>query len=176
MKTIFLYENYKAALRQGAAMLLLCFLLGCEKDDICVDGDTPLLIIRFYDKDNPDMIKPVSSLRVTGSGMTAPLPAVNRVTTDSIAIPLSALANTSVFSFISNSEDDGGGMETGNTDVVHFNYDTFTVFVSRACGYVANYENLTVMVDADADNWITSTTVINPTVTDGTKAHLHIFH
>ena len=32
-------------------LLLFLILLSCEKDDICVDGDTPHLIIRFYDKD-----------------------------------------------------------------------------------------------------------------------------
>ncbi|MCB0375841.1 MAG: hypothetical protein KDD04_07975, partial [Sinomicrobium sp.] len=136
-----------------ALFLLLFFLPGCEKDDICLDGDTPHLIIRFYDKDDPETPKAVTSLRVTGEGLTTPLSTVNRVTTDSIAIPLRSLENSSVFSFISESADDNGGMETGNTDVITFEYNTHEVFVSRACGYVTRYGNLIVLVTADGDNW-----------------------
>ena len=40
----------------------------CEKDDICIEGDTPQLVIRFYDIENPTEYKAVPGLRVAGAG------------------------------------------------------------------------------------------------------------
>ena len=75
--------------------IFLLFLLGwgffiaCEKDDICVDGDTPLLIIRFYDAAEPTALKTVSSLRIVGIGQENPVDTFSdRTNLDSVAIPL----------------------------------------------------------------------------------------
>lgn len=176
MKSVF-FKPYIVLGLISAVILLLLLLSGCEKDDICVDGDTPHLVIRFYDKDDPEVTKAVTSLRATGEGLTDPLSAVNRVTTDSIAIPLRAFESTAVFSFISNSEDDEFEVETGNTDIISFNYETREVFISRACGYIANYDNLSVMTDPDADGyWIDSVEIIKTTVSDEAEAHIKIYH
>ena len=170
MKVSFLYKY-------GVSFLLLLLLLSCEKDDICVDGDTPHLIIRFYDKDDQEVVKAATSLRVTGDGLTEPLSTVNRITTDSIAIPLRAFENNTVFSFISDSEgDDDMGIENGNPDIISFDYETREVFISRACGYIANYENLTVMVTIDGDNWIDSVEIMNSTINNEVAAHIKIYH
>ena len=42
---------YRSGISSIGLLLLFVFIAisACEKDDICVDGDTPLLIIRFYD-------------------------------------------------------------------------------------------------------------------------------
>lgn len=176
MKSVFLNRSFASRLQRFAAFLLLFLLLGCEKDDICVDGDTPHLIIRFYDKDNPDITKSVSNLRITGDGLTSPLNTVNRITTDSIAIPLRAFESTSVFSFISNSGDNEMGMEIGNTDSISFDYQTREIFISRACGYVTNYDNLSAMIAIDGDNWMDSAEIINTTVANEAAAHIRIYH
>ena len=40
-----------------ACMAVVCLLVSaCEKDDICVDGDTPLLVITFYDYTVPESL------------------------------------------------------------------------------------------------------------------------
>lgn len=157
-----------------AALFVLLLFPGCEKDDICVEAGTPHLIIRFYDKDNVEEAKEVTRLRVTGDGLTTPY--INRVTTDSIAIPLRQLGGATVFSFISDSEDDMGGMEIGNTDTVTFSYATGEFFVSRACGYTTYYTDLDATVDPDADNWIVSAAVVKPIISDESTAHIHIYH
>ncbi|WP_394750073.1 DUF6452 family protein [Spongiimicrobium salis] len=165
------------------AVLLLGFtaFIGCEKDDICVDGDTPLLIIRFNDIDNPDQSKAVPGLRVSTATTADPNTVVNtfadRSSLDSIAIPLRTDQANTQFSFIINSAttDD---METGNIDTLTFNYENATQFISRACGFVANYDNLSPMLTADDTNWIQGINVEIASVENTTtaSAHVTIFH
>ena len=156
--------------------LLLVGVNGCEKDDICVEGDTPLLIIRFYDVDNPLEAKAVTNLRVTGLGQENPVDTfADRTSLDSIAIPLRIHQPDTQFSFISESADEDG-VETGNTDMLTFSYTTQEVFVSRACGFIANYDELTDSLEADADNWIQSIEIITPTINSFDAAHVEIFH
>ncbi|WP_340074789.1 DUF6452 family protein [Leptobacterium sp. I13] len=157
---------------------LLWIILGCERDDICPGEvpDTPQLIIRFYDNANPEEVKSVTSLRVLAAGVDVPVPNADRVTTDSIALPLRSFENETAFTFILNSEDDANGAEIGNSDRIAFNYTTKEVFISRACGFVANYENLTSDLTTDTNNWIQSVEIINDTIANENTAHVKIFH
>ena len=42
----------------GLLLLLgIIFISSCEKDDICVEGDTPLLVIEFYDAEDTSTLK-----------------------------------------------------------------------------------------------------------------------
>jgi len=155
----------------------------CEKDDICVDGDTPLLIIRFYDAENPTEFKPVPSLRVAGIGNEFTVNTIPDRTSnlDSIGIPLKTNATLTEFVFITNSEDDENGIEIGNGDLLGFSYEIREDFVSRACGFVANYENLTSNFIATSDDWIQSIEIVKTQVQletepEETIAHVKIFH
>ena len=166
--------------RRFRAVLLYVLILvgvhGCEKDDICVEGDTPLLIIRFYDAENPLEAKAVTNLRVEGLGQENPVDTfTDRSTLDSIAIPLRIHQPDTGFFFISESADEDG-VETGNIDTLTFSYTTQEVFVSRACGFIANYNDLSDSLEADAENWIQSIEIINPSVNSFDAAHVEIFH
>ena len=157
----------------GVILLISC----CEKDDICVEGDTPLLIIRFYDAENASELKNVSDLRVIGLGQSDPVDTfADRSTLDSIAIPLRINQPDTSFLLISNSEDDEDDMETGNIDTLTFSYNTQEVFVSRACGFIANYSELTDSLNSDSDNWIQSIEVISPDINSQQSTHVQIFH
>ena len=173
------------------SFLILLLIIGftifsaCEKDDICVDGDTPLLVISFYDIDNKTEKKDAPLLRVGGVGNEFALNLLpnpnsetisDRVNIDSIAIPLNEAVNTSGFAFISNSADDDMDAESGNVDILSFTYENKDVFISRACGFVANYDNLSNELRADTDNWIKEIEIVNPLVKDETAAHVKIFH
>ena len=154
---------------------ILCFF-SCEKDDICVEGDTPLLIIRFYDSENPTEFKTVSSLRVIGTGQTSPVDTfTDRSTLDSIAIPLRINQPDTQFTLISDSADEDD-VEIGNSDVLTFTYTTEEIFVSRACGFVANYNELNENLASDSDNWIQSIEIITTTINSQVSAHVQIFH
>ena len=161
---------------------LLIILLGillfgaCEKDDICVDGDTPLLVLRFYDAQNPETPKSVSSLRIVGLGQDDPVDTFSdRSSTDSVAIPLRVDQTESGFILILDSADEEE-TETGNIDTLSFQYSTSEVFISRACGFVANFEVLNTALTSDTENWIQNIEISNPSVIKLDSAHVKIYH
>lgn len=160
--------------------VVLIFLLGiisfssCEKDDICVDGDTPLLIVRFYDSQDITQTKEVTGLQVNGLIIgTDTLEILANASLDSIAIPLRVTeTNTSFLISQKLGEDD-----PTNFDVLTFSYEVKEEFVSRACGFVANYEALEGSVTSEEDApWINEIQIITPLVENSTEAHVKIFH
>jgi hypothetical protein len=169
-----------------ALLFLLCAFsfYACEKDDICVDGDTALLIIRFYDAANPTEFKAVPGLRVGGVGnnFTVNTIADRTSTLDSIEIPLKTDTPLTGFVFIMDSASDDDGNETGNSDQLNFSYEVKESFISRACGFVANYENLNSDFTATPENWIQNIEIVKTTVkleteeTEETTAHVKVFH
>ena len=163
----------------GFGLVLLLFLLGvvsCEKDDICVDGDTPLLVIQFFDAEEPDTRKSVSQLRIIGLGKEAPVDTFDdRSTLDSISIPLLPEAAQTTFILIQESREEDG-VETGNADTLRFTYDTTGEFISRACGFVAQYENLNSDLEPDSENWIKNIEVLNASVKKQDTTHVSIYH
>jgi len=162
----------------------IVFFTACEKDDICVEGNTPLLVISFYDFDDRTTLKRPPVLRTVGIGNEFAIDLKSndntisdRISTlDSIEIPLKIDKNTTSFAFIINSADDDMGVEIGNIDIVAFNYEKKDVFVSRACGFVANYENLSNELMTDSNNWIKEIEVVNPLVENTTETHVKIYH
>lgn len=153
-----------------------CLMAACEKDDICVDGDTPLLILRFYDAQNPDNFKSVTSLRIIGAGQSNPVNTfADRSDTDSVAIPLRADQSLTQYILIFDSADEDDA-ETGNPDTLNLQYTTEEVFISRACGFVANYNELNPALNPDVENWIQNIEVVNAFVTKQDSAHVKIFH
>ena len=166
-------------LKIRAFLLFLAIFLcinACEKDDICVEGDTPLLIIRFYDSENPTEPKSVNSLRVVGIGQSNPVDTfTDRSSLDSISIPLRVNQPDTGFLFVSDSADEDD-LETGNIDTLTFTYSTEEVFVSRACGFIANYNDLSDMLTTGSENWIQNIVIIDSTINSQASAHVQIFH
>lgn len=156
-------------------LLALISLTNCEKDDICVDGDTPLLVIRFLDADNPTEFQDVSGLEVRGllSDNTA-LDVIANASADSIAIPLRI--GESGTTFILSQNPTPTDETTVNIDTLRFNYETNEVFISRACGFVANYTGLEDELTADGANWIQNIEIVTPLIENSASAHVQIFH
>jgi hypothetical protein len=156
--------------------LVLFLLMGCEKDDICVDGDTPLLVIRFFDSTEPETPKAVSQLRVIGLGNGDPVPTfADRSNLDSIALPLRPDQTETTFVLIRDSQDEEG-VETGNPDTLQLRYSTRGEFVSRACGFIAGYEGLESQLQTGSDNWIQSIEVDTTSVQNQDSKHVSIYH
>jgi len=169
-----LVNSYRTVL--WLILILLLPVLACEKDDICVDGDTPLMIVRFYDAADPSSLKQVSGLRVVGIGNGSPVGTfADRSSTDSIGLPLRLDESTTSFAFILNSADDEG-METGNIDTLSFQYDIQSQFVSRACGFIGTYDNLQPTITPDSESWISSVEITRALVQFSDSAHVKIFH
>lgn len=156
--------------------LLLFMLVGCEKDDICVDGDTPLLVIRFFDSARPETPKAVDKLRVIGLGNGDPVPTIaDRTSLDSIALPLRPGETETTFILIRDSQDEDG-VETGNPDTLRLDYVTREAFISRACGFIANYEGLEGQLQTGSENWIQSIEVDTTSVQNQDSRHVSIYH
>lgn len=161
-------------------ILSLIVCLSCEKDDICVDGNTPLLVIEFYDFDtlgeDEETLKAVPSLRIGGDGHEFTVNTIaDRTSLDMVELPLKADATATTFHFIVNSATENN-VEIGNTDIITFNYNAKEVFVSRACGFVMNYNNLTEELQVDADNWIKNITISETLIETQAITHVKIFH
>lgn len=160
-------------------------IMGCEKDDICVDGATPLLIVRFYDVDNRTELKKVPKFRIVGIGQnTTVIGVADRTDLDSIAIPLKVDEDVTGFYFINNSADidaeDPNGqaikVEGGDLDSLYFNYDRNNKFVSRACGFITNFNNLEGDLKLESENWIKDIEILTPLVDNSTEAHVKIYY
>ncbi|QBA65627.1 hypothetical protein EQY75_07575 [Muriicola soli] len=161
----------------GFILFILIISVSCEKDDICVDGDTPLLVLRFYDAADTSLLKSVTDLRITGIGNGDPVNTfTDRSTTDSVAIPLRVNFENTQFQLIINSDDSTDGTETGNIDTLQFNYINQEVFISRACGFIANFDGLEENLTADDDNWIDSIEIVDTLISSQLNAHVKIFH
>ena len=149
----------------------------CEKDDICVEGDTPLLVIEFYNINDTSALKTVPTLRVVGVGQNVTVSTVaDRTALNTISIPLKTDVDVTscIMSSASASAEDGS--ETGNIDTVNFSYKRLEDFLSRGCGFVVNYDSLQANVSADTNNWIKDIEIIRSQVINSDSTHVKIFH
>ena len=163
-------------------MTIIIYFSSCEKDDICVEGDTPLLIIGFYDVADTTF-KSVNNLRIRSLDNDSILNSTidygftdRSNSPDSISIPLRIADSNTTFQFISGSADDDDDNETGNIDVLQFNYTVAEDFVSRACGFVANFNNLDATRQVATDDWIKKIIILDTTITNSRRIHVQILH
>jgi|SRR6056297_643074 len=159
----------------------LYFVSSCEKDDICVEGDTPLMVIGFFNIDDTTAAKRVSSIRIRSIDIDSVLSNASfsdrSNSPDSLQVPLRSNATTTMYQIISNSaDDDETDQETGNIDTLSISYELGEAFISRACGFVVNYNNITVTVPESAENWIQDIKVVQPNVENTNNIHVKIFH
>lgn len=159
---------------------MLYYVSSCEKDDICVEGDTPLMIIGFFNIDDTTAVKRVPSIRIKSIDIDSVLSnntfSDRSTSPDSLQVPLRGNAITTMYEIISGSDDDETDLETGNIDTLIISYELGEAFVSRACGFVANYNNITVTVPESAENWIQDIKVVQPNVQNTDSIHVKIFH
>ncbi|MDX1328534.1 MAG: DUF6452 family protein, partial [Arenibacter sp.] len=107
-----------------------------------------------------------------------------RTDLDSIAVPLKVAESSTGFYFIANSVDEEAQnqagdtilVEGGNIDSLYFNYDRIDKFVSRACGHIANFDNLAADLKQENEHWIKDIEIITPLVANSTEAHVKIYH
>ncbi|WP_375323940.1 DUF6452 family protein [Flagellimonas sp. GZD32] len=161
--------------------LVISYVSSCEKDDICVDGDTPYLVIGFYNFEDTTAFKRVSTLRVRGIDNDSILDNDSfndrANSPDSILVPLRSNNTNTLYEFIKNSNDDSDtGNEIGNIDTLSISYSTREAFISRACGFVINYDGVNIALPESASNWIQDISVVQSTVENTNNIHVKIFH
>ncbi|PTX62620.1 hypothetical protein C8N46_10215 [Kordia periserrulae] len=183
----------------GMLMTLIFLSFSCEKDDICVEGTitTPLLVIEFFDAEvfnatGEDVLKNTSDLWVEAvdpnteviNGVEVIVDPIQGTpqAVNTVSIPLRTMEDVTEYRFIKDYALDDDGIQLGNEDIITFNYSREEIFLSRACGYVTNFELSGfdgADVTFDGDNWIdpslgiriAETIVQNETVT-----HVKIYH
>ena len=87
-------------------LLLFILIVGCEPDDICVEGSTGTseLIIIFHDIDNPESRKEIQNLNVVGSINQNDFESLVFTTSDSITLPLRKFSSSTNYKFVLNDE------------------------------------------------------------------------
>lgn len=158
-------------------IILLCIIAiaSCEKDDICIEGDTPLLTIDFYDATDTTKLKDVPTLVVQGVLDGSTYPVIANVSLSSIEIPLRTDATNTTFILSENLTP--ADTTAVNRDTITFNYETKELFVSRACGYIANYDGLQAGLSvADPTQWVKEIKIMTPLVTNDTITNVKILH
>ena len=67
---------------------------------------------------------------------------------------------------------------TVNVDRVSFSYNTTEEFISRACGYIANYNTLEANLTEETEegNWIRGIEVVISDIENSNETHVKIFH
>ncbi|MBU3822367.1 hypothetical protein KO566_09865 [Flavobacteriaceae bacterium XHP0103] len=175
------------------ALLLIIVILvatntSCERDDICPESTptTPKLIIEFYNNNAPENLKAVPKLRVQGINNNEALPGYDIVNTNNIELPLRTDTIATQYKLHNNYSinDNGTPNDTsddflnGNEDIITIKYNTEQIFVSRACGYKTIFNNVSLTIEEDSNNWIISRQSVNDnqSVEDETTVHFYIFH
>ena len=144
-------------------MAFLTTLLSCEKDDICVEENTPSLIISFYDNDDHEQLKKLTNSYIWVVGMDS-LNNYNNNSLDSIAVPLNLSENATKYIVENNAI----------KDTIEFNYSRKDTFISRSCGYITIFENLAI--GNNSTHWIKDTEILNATIENETFTHINIYH
>ena len=153
-------------------LTILIFLFACEPDDICLSeiDDTPKLLIGFYDK-NSGNLKEVENLKIQGLDNDQ---IYIFETIDSIGIPLINNKNLTTFNLTKNFEEDN--VDSGNNDKMFVNYNPNWIYISRACGYITNYDIDTLIIENDIENWIIDSEIITYSIKDEENIHVKIYH
>ena len=175
--------------------ILLLFIIivlhqSCERDDICTDDTTPRLLIEFFDITEQDVLKNVPRLSVydvnADPNDVNTNFIVNNSNVNAIALPLrfeneGELTTTEyILELDSNLRLDDDPNTTSNMDTIRITYTPEFQFVSRACGFKSLFNNISIEVLTDDDNWILLTNFSNNltelNVEDETTTHINIFH
>lgn len=159
-------------IRKSFPVLFLFLLLsGCQRDDLCPGSTpvTPLLLIEFYDREEPTRLKAVPNLVVQATGEDEPL--LGPITTNNILIPLRTDQNHTEYRFVRDAN-----RETENIDTITFTYSTSEQYLNRACGYIVNYLGIDASVHQDGDTWIRSQIIQQTDVVNETEVHIYLIH
>lgn len=157
-------------------LALLAFIMqGCQRDDICsaATQTTPMLLISFFDAEDPETPKPAPNLLVRELSYDTII--YNRQSTAEISIPLRVDTEITEYEFILNAPAADADDES-NVDRITFNYNPEEVYVSRACSFKVNFLDLEARLNDDNDTWIQSLTIEEENIENETSAHIFIYH
>ena len=158
-------------------IVMAAFFVSCEPDDVCASSTptTPKLILRFYDAENPNEPKTVENLAIQGIENEL---IYSISTVDSLAVPLKSQSTSTSFALTKNysNSTDQEQSEDQITNQINFIYTVEEIYVSRACGFKAQYELTEASIEPDSETWIQNLEIVSPLIENETNAHVKIYH
>ena len=95
-------------------------------------------------------------------------------TIDSIGIPLKNLEQLTIYSLTKDYNE--SSTSSGNSDQLYINYNYNYSYISRACGFITNYDLENLIIEKDTSNWILNTEIIKTNISNEENIHVKIFH
>lgn len=167
-------------MRKFAQLLILMIsvfsLSSCEKDDICIAGDTPKLRIGFYDTNNRSQAKEPQDLLIIGMDKSTILSTMVPADNEGfeLLIPLNPSEEATSYYFVQNAELIDGTL-SGAVELIEISYNIKAQYISKACGFIANYEQLS-MQQQSVPSWIQEISVEQTSVINENEVHVKIYH
>ena len=150
---------------------LSLFSIQCERDDICLieTQGTPMMIVEFFDKENPSELKPVDEISIIGVEKDLLFTVLN---SSKLSLPLKTQNNNTQYIFYKNKND------SIYSDIIQFNYQTNDIYINRSCGFKTEYilSNPPAIFISENLNWIDHFEVLTNIVSDENQTHLAIYH
>ena len=153
-------------------LLSIGLFSACEKDDFCIKNPiTPNLVLRFYDANDRETLKPVERLSIWVA-LKDTIAAYKSINIDSVAIPLNSIDSKTIYHLKMNNLD--GSIANNQTATFTITYTAQEEYVSRSCGFKILFNDVTFESD---NTWITDFTPETLTTIDNqNEAHVQIFH
>lgn len=165
---LYMKKIFQLSLILATTFAFIC----CEKEDICTKEDptTSGVVIEFFnDTTRIETNKIPTNLVAVVNGNTTGILA----NASKIELPLPVNSTTFEWNLILNGADE----DTTNDiiDVVNFTYNVEQQYISRACGYKANFildENTPIQT---TNNWIRRIEVKNPNILNPNETHVKVY-
>ena len=144
--------------------LLVLIILGCEKDDICIEGseNTKRITIGFIDYDNKAP-KSISLENIRGIGLDSIIE-VN--SGDNLKLPLIASSNKTEYIFEYNK----------TLDTVTIHHQTIHKYLNRSCGYISNFVVKSDTEISKNSGWIKEVSIENDSIFNEEKTNILIHY
>ena len=153
-------------------MFIFFIAIACEKDDVCNEGTegTPRVVINFYDHNNPDQLKAVSSFSFIEVNQDK---AYRILSGSSTALPMDLSKNFTRYAVIIRNDEDNF-----ITDTLQFNHgDRRDIYSRRACGFSAEYRLMDPPITViGSPTWYIRSTILLDSIRNEDQAHLAIYH
>ena len=144
--------------------LLVIIFLGCEKDDICIEGseNTSRITIGFIDYENKGD-KKINLNSIRGIGLDSIIEGFNG---NNLKLPLMSNTNKTKYVFEYN--------QTLDTLTIH--HTTIHKYLNRSCGYISNF-----IVKSDTEisknhGWIKEVSIENDSIFNEEKTNIFIHY
>ncbi len=152
------------------ALAILLVYSSCEKDDVCVENDSVYVNLIFYSAEDGSTAKSVSGfslLDLNGDIVRN----YDNTTVASIALVLPT--SQSSYDLILQKRTEVDGLTINSNDTLNFSYTSKATYVSRACGYIRTYTDLSI---DSTSNWISGVIVNTPEINSNNDEHVAILH